>query len=92
MSRALSKANVPVSDFTVIEDNWKKVIPNLMYMLGDVCTQDNIIPTVNFGEYHINSDSTNQQKGFKIEPTKLYLSGVLHDSVMVPQKQSCEGL
>ena len=52
MSRALSKANVPVSDFTVIEDNWKKVIPNLMYMLGDVCTQDNSIPTVNFGEYH----------------------------------------
>jgi len=67
VSRALSKANVPVNDFCAIEDNWEKVIPNLLHMLGDVCTQDNSIPMVNFGEYHINTDY--QQKWFKVEPT-----------------------
>lgn len=52
LSRALSKAKVPVSDFSATVDNWKKVLPNIILMLGDVCALEDDIPTVNFGEYY----------------------------------------
>lgn len=48
----MSKAKVPVSDFSAIVDNWKKVLPNIILMLGDVCALEDDIPTVNFGEYY----------------------------------------
>ena len=80
MSRALSKANVPVSDFSAIEDNWKKVIPNIMHMLGDVCSQDNSIHTVNFGEYNM-LIMTAKQKDSKLNPQ--CLSALSHESFMV---------
>ena len=83
MSRALSKANVPVSDFSAIEDNWKKVIPNLVHMLGDVCSQDNSVLTVNFGEYTMLIVTTNQ-KGSMLNPQ--WLSGVSRESFMVDVK------
>lgn len=35
VSRALSKRKVPVAEFGVIVANWKKVLPNIICMLGD---------------------------------------------------------
>ncbi|XP_068743238.1 uncharacterized protein [Montipora capricornis] len=41
--RALSKGKVAVKDFSSIVDNWRKVIPNLICMLGDNdCQEDNL--------------------------------------------------